>query len=110
MPKIRDDEQCPCGSGKLFRDCHGRLVAQTRVPARITTHVPLAVIPEPDPNSAAVFEKTGEGTILFQGLESEISQDCGTCGAPLIVGLELGQVQGIVVKCSSCKSFNLVSH
>src|SRR5688572_4883549 len=107
MPKISDDEPCPCGSGQLFRDCHGPRIAQQQAPPSVTIHVSLQVVPEPDPGSAAVFEHTGEGSILFQGVETGVSQDCGSCGAPLIVGLTIDQVQNIVLKCSICGAYNL---
>lgn len=107
MPKISDDEPCPCGSGRLFRDCHGSQIARQEGSAHITIHVRLQVVPEPDPGSATVFEKSGEGSTIFQGLETGVSQDCGSCGAPLIVGLSIDQVQNIALKCNACGSFNL---
>lgn len=105
MAKIRADEPCPCGSGKSFGDCHGPMVAK-RVPPAITSHIPLKVIPEPAPNTKAVFEKLGEGTVLMNGFDTGISYDCGSCGKPLMQGLLEGQVRGIVLRCSFCKSYN----
>jgi len=63
-------------------------------------------VPEPDPGSASVFHYIGEGTILMQGYDSEVSLDCGNCGASLIVGLRPHQISEIIVKCNGCGSFN----
>jgi hypothetical protein len=104
MPKIKLDELCPCGSGKQYGQCHVTKRRDDQVV--ITSHQRLPVVPEPEPNTATVFEQIGEGTILFCGTCSTLSQDCGSCGAPLIVGLERDQVKAIIIKCKNCGSFN----
>jgi hypothetical protein len=62
--KLIDEEPCPCGSGKLYGNCH-KMVLRTLTTATDLSHVPLAVIPEPDPNTKAVFKKNGTGTTFF---------------------------------------------
>jgi hypothetical protein len=103
--KIDPKEPCPCGSGKVYAECHASRAISQKQPA-VSQVVKLQVIPEPDSNTRAVFVKTGEGTVIFQGFETGIAQSCGRCNAQLIVGLRLGQVQNIVLRCSACGSFN----
>jgi hypothetical protein len=105
MAKIDLNEPCPCGSGFLFKACHGPKVRTQKIP-EITEHIPLAVISEPDPGSRAIFEKTGEGTVLFQGFETGIALVCGKCQASLAAGLNRSQIHGIVLRCKNCGSFN----
>lgn len=105
MAKILQDEPCPCGSGSLFRDCHAAKV-RIPVPPEIKDRVPLRVIPEPDPNTRTVFEKMGDGTILFQGFETNIALVCGTCGAPLAAGIHPTQMKSVVLRCKRCNAFN----
>jgi len=104
MTRILDDEPCPCGSGGLFKDCH-RQKMEARRP-KVTSHVALTVVPEPDPNSRTVFEKGGEGTLIFEGRETSISYDCGDCSAPLAVGILVSQIPGIVLRCARCGAYN----
>ncbi len=105
MAKISQDELCPCGSGSLFRDCHGPKV-RTRTSPEIKQRVALTVIAEPDPNTSAVFEKTGEGTILFQGFDTKIGLVCGTCAAVLAAGLRREQLNSVILRCKQCGAFN----
>jgi DNA-directed RNA polymerase subunit RPC12/RpoP len=105
VAQIAPDEPCPCGSGIAFKDCHGPKVRK-REPPEIKQRIHLNVIPEPDPNSRAVFEKAGDGTILFQGFETNIALVCGSCGAPLAAGLEPIQIKDIVLRCNKCSAFN----
>ncbi len=105
MAKIKAEELCPCGSGKIFGECHGPAVSRGG-PDKISKHVSLIVISEPDPNTRAVFQMKGEGTIIFQGQSSEISFDCGQCGAQLAIGLQEQQLQNVVLQCAHCKAFN----
>ncbi len=105
MAKISPDEPCPCGSGRLFKECHGPHVKAPVLPP-ITSHIRLKVIPPPLHNSRPVFEKTGEGTLLFQGYATGVSFDCGKCSAPLMQGLHPGQVQAIVLRCNACGTHN----
>ena len=104
MAKISPNELCPCASGETFDDCHGEQIRNRTL--TVTQHIPLRIIGEPDPGTRAVFEKMGEGTIVFTGLASTISLDCGRCSAPLAVGVELTQLQGLVIKCLACGQFN----
>lgn len=88
-----------------FAKCHG-LELRTTEPT-VQTRVPLQTVPEPAPGTASVFEKLGEGTRFIQGTESDISYDCGACGASLMAGIPPGQVTGLVLRCASCGTFNL---
>jgi DNA-directed RNA polymerase subunit RPC12/RpoP len=105
MAKIDPTEPCPCGSGAVFGECHGRTLVND-TPRTISARIPLSVIPEPDPGTRAVFVKTGEGTIAFQGTATEKSFDCGSCGASLAIGVREDQMQGMVIKCNQCGTFN----
>lgn len=106
MAKIQDDEPCPCGSGKTFGECHGKKLRE-RAALEITGHISLKVIPEPDPNSRTIFEKMPEtGTIFLQGYESKEAMECGSCGAPLAVGISREAATSIVFKCAQCGAFN----
>lgn len=105
MAKIDPDELCPCGSGKVYRDCHLPSVNENRSPA-ITDHLRLVVIPEPDPGMRPVFIFSGKGTVIMRGTETGLSMDCGRCGAPLVTGVRRTQFQGVVFKCNSCGAFN----
>lgn len=102
--KIHEEEPCPCGSGDTYGRCHAS--HRTTAPSRGLRPVALTVIPEPDPGMRAVLEHIGEGTIIFQGVDGPDELDCGTCGAPLGVGVHRGQFAGIVLRCSSCRAFN----
>lgn len=104
MAKIESEEQCPCGSGKVFAECHELLIAT--VEPVITERSSLRVVPEPDPGTASVFRKTDEGTVFFRGMETGLAQCWGNCGEPLIVGLTAGAIQGLIFQCSNCGSFN----
>jgi hypothetical protein len=105
VAKIAPDETCPCGSGLAYRVCHGPKVRKQE-PPEIKQRIRLQVIPEPDPNSRTVFEKTGDGTVLFQGFATNIALACGSCGAPLAAGIEPNQIKGIVLRCKQCSAFN----
>jgi hypothetical protein len=106
MAKIDPNEDCPCGSGQLFKDCHGPKVKKTTTPT-ITKEVKLQVIPEPDPETASVFHQAGEGTIFFRGTECGTAMVCGKCGSHLAVGMPRSNITGIVLRCNNCGSYNL---
>lgn len=73
----------------------------------MTEHRRLQVLPEPVPNTRAVLTKhDGADSLFFEGHEADLSYDCGTCGAPLAVGVRPGQLSNLVLQCSHCKSFN----
>lgn len=103
--KLVDEELCPCGSGKSYGECHKAMRRTTTTVADLS-HIPLMVIPEPDPNTKTVFEHTGTGTIFFSYSDGRYSLDCGACGAPLAVVSDRQQVLGIVLHCAACGEFN----
>lgn len=105
MAKIDPYEQCPCGSGKLFKECHGPKVKQQVTP-EITQEIKLKVIPEPDPDTRSVFIYNGEGTIAFRGFDVGLALTCGQCNSHLVVGIPRENVRNIVLKCNSCGAFN----
>jgi hypothetical protein len=107
MAKIDPEEACPCGSGEVFKNCHGPLV-RSREPV-IARHVALQLIPKPMPGTATVFEHVGDGTRLFIGTETDVSYDCGECGSSLIAGAPIERFVSIVIKCGKCESFNLTA-
>lgn len=51
--KIQSETLCPCGSGKLFKDCHGRSVAPTPAPV-------VGPTPTPAPKPAEKTWKVGD--------------------------------------------------
>jgi hypothetical protein len=106
MAKIRDDESCPCGSGKLFGECHGPRVIR-EVPPEIKTRTRLKVIPEPDPDTRSVFELLSKEA-GFQGFDSTEALVCGKCGAVLVSGVARENISNIVMKCY-CGVFNEIS-
>jgi hypothetical protein len=78
----------------------------SRWEARRRLHIRLEVITEPDPGTRAVFEHGGEGSIFFQGSHGTDSLDCGSCSAPLAVGILRNQFRDVVLKCANCGAFN----
>lgn len=107
MAKISPDEPCPCGALAPFGECHGPKV-RTREPPRVTERIPLRVIAEPDPGSRAVFEKSGAGSLFFQGFDTGLAWVCGQCTAALAAGIQPGQIRGVILRCNQCGSFNEV--
>jgi len=105
MAKIDPEEQCPCGSGKLFKECHGPKVKKPVTP-EITKELKLKVIPEPDPNTRSVFIYSGEGSIVFRGFEVGLALTCGQCSSHLVVGMPRENIRALVIKCNSCGAFN----
>lgn len=105
MAKISDEELCPCGSEKIFGECHGPKTRDRR-PVKISKTIRLATIPEPDPGTRSVFEKTSDGSVVFRSHNSETALICGNCEAHLVEGLGVGQIQGVVIKCNVCGEFN----
>lgn len=104
--KIQPDERCPCESGSLYRNCHSSQVKST-TPV-ITEHRHLIVIREPDPGTRTVFVQPdgSGGTIFFQGTDSGVSYDYGSCDTPLVQGLADDAISGIVMQCNRCGAFN----
>lgn len=105
MAKISPDELCPCQSGALFKECHGPKV-KTRKPPEIKRRLPLKAIPEPDPGTRAVFEKIGDGTLFFQGFDTDLALVCGSCASVLVAGMERQQISSVVLHCKQCGSYN----
>jgi hypothetical protein len=107
MAKINPEELCPCGSGLLFKNCHGPRVKKPEVPV-ITQRMSLKVIPEPDHNTRAVFmlNNDGDGTIIFAGYDVGLALTCGSCASELVVGMKRESITGIVIQCKKCGSFN----
>jgi len=103
MGKIKDDEPCPCGSNITFGECHGEKLKQE---PETTQHIRLRVIPEPDPGTRAVFQKTTGGTLIIVGANTTDSLDCGFCGLPLAAGFAADHLGGLVLQCASCGAFN----
>jgi hypothetical protein len=104
MAKIDPEEACPCGSGRVFAECHQPLIVT--VEPMVTEWSTLRVVPEPDPGTVPVFKRTDEGTIFFKGAETGLAQCCGKCGEPLIVGLAPSAVGRLIFQCNNCGSFN----
>jgi hypothetical protein len=105
MVAIDPNEVCPCGSGKLFKDCHALKIKVDVVPP-ITKRIKLKVIPEPAHESRGVIYYRGEGTIAFKGFEVGLAMDCGKCQAPLVVGVPQNAIRHLVIRCKQCGSFN----
>lgn len=69
--------------------------------------VQMGVIPEPKPGTRSVMVYTGEGTVVMRGEgPGNVTMECGTCSAPLIVGMKTSQLRNLVFKCKACGSFN----
>jgi len=107
MAKIDPEERCPCESGLLFKECHGPRVKIMKAPA-ITHRIALGVIPEPDPNSRAIFFYEGEGTVVFSGYDVGLALTCGKCASELVTGVRRDAIQGVVIRCKNCGAFNEV--
>lgn len=105
MAKISPSEKCPCGSGLVFGECHGPRVKGLH-PPEIKNRIKLKVISKPAYKSRSIFEHIGEGSLFFQGFETDLAWVCGSCESPLVAGLQPGQVTNVVLRCSKCKSFN----
>lgn len=71
-----------------------------------TDLVQLVVVPKPSYGERTVFEVSGEGTVFAQGNESRHRHTCGSCDAPLMFGFPPGRVQGVVIGCNACGSYN----
>lgn len=105
MAKIDPDELCPCGSRKLFKDCHGPKVKEPVTP-EITQEIRLKLIPEPDPNTRSVFIYDGEGSVAFRGTDIGLALCCGQCGSHLTEGIRRENIRNVVLKCNKCGKYN----
>ncbi len=68
----------------------------------------LTIVSEPAPGTKAVIDRRSETTIVYRGHENDTAYVCGSCAAPLIVGVDVRKFHGVVIKCNHCKSFNAV--
>ena len=105
MAKIDSNEPCPCDSGLLFKECHEPKIKKPEVP-KITETIALNIIPEPDPNTRAVFIREGEGTITFTGYSVGLALACGSCKSHLVVGIPREEIRNLVIRCNACGSYN----
>ena len=68
--------------------------------------IPLKVTPKPNPNTRAVIDRQGEGTIAFKGDADCPDLACGNCGSSLVVGVLRNRIGNMVIRCNSCGSYN----
>ena len=68
-------------------------------------HLRMAVVTRRE-NVPSSTVTTLAGSVVLSRHDSNISQDCGRCGAPLLVGVFLHAFDGLVVRCSGCRSLN----
>lgn len=74
---------------------------------RPTQTIKLVVIPKPNPGTRTVFDRQGEGTIVFDAADGPpIVQVCGNCMAPLVRGMRADQLRNIVMRCNGCGEYN----
>lgn len=69
----------------------------------------LTIVSEPAPGTKAVIDRRSEATVVYRGHENDIAYVCGSCASPLIVGVDVRNFDGVVIKCNHCKSFNAVN-
>ena len=48
----------------------------------------------------------GETVALRDSSQPGPTYECGSCGSPLMVGVQPDQVTGIVLRCSMCRAYN----
>lgn len=65
----------------------------------------LNVIKKPAEGSRSVMVYEGEGTVAMRGVGS-VTYACGGCRAPILEGLDPGQVQNLVFRCNGCGAYN----
>lgn len=106
MVKILEDEACPCGSGRLYQDCHIALrMPATSPPA--TEKINCIVIPEPFPNSRQVSKRVGSNKGPFWiGQNNAPSYHCGKCETTLVTGMPFYFIKDAVFCCPECSSYN----
>jgi phage FluMu protein Com len=106
MPKIGQDESCPCGSGKTFGACHSVIASARRNWTPSQSYI-LQLVDEPPPNTRSVFESTSVKGPLFEGDPStDYSLNCGSCGETLVKGVPVQSISGLILKCPQCSRFN----
>ena len=65
----------------------------------------LKVTPEPETGTRTVLLPTPAKTPVIRG-SGDVSHACGECEARLIENISAGQLQGIVIRCPECGTFN----
>ena len=65
----------------------------------------LSVIEKPAEGTRTVYHYTGEGTVALRG-EGSMTYVCAGCRAPILVGMEPGQVQNLIFRCNACGRYN----
>lgn len=69
--------------------------------------IPMVVIPEPAPGTRTVMVRTGEGTLVFDAPSGPATTlVCGKCRAPLVQGMRVDQIEGMVLRCNQCGAYN----
>src|SRR5438105_4080186 len=69
-------------------------------------HLRLMIISEEEAKKRGIFQFTGEGTtVLFSG-SGNVVMECGNCGVPLLDGVPVGMMLGLVVLCPNCGEYN----
>lgn len=68
----------------------------------------LMIVTNPDPKTRTIIEYTGEGTVIIRGEDATTTRSmvCGNCLAPLVVGVRVDAVRGLILRCSRCGSYN----
>lgn len=75
--------------------------------ARLGRIIRLHVIPEPAPRTRSVINRQGEGTVIFRSDQGpNTTLVCGKCAAPLAERMLVNQLQGMVLRCNQCGSYN----
>lgn len=64
----------------------------------------MKVIPEPAPDTRSVLVPTFKGPAMKGN--GALSYTCGSCDTTLFRNMDYKAVQGLVVKCGGCGSFN----
>ena len=65
----------------------------------------MKVIPEPGVGNRTIVLPTPARMPVMRG-SGDVSHACGECGARLIENISAGQLQGIVIRCPECGTFN----
>lgn len=71
--------------------------------------IPAAKIPKLEARGLGILDAdlpNGETVIVRNEDETEPIYDCGSCGSPLLVGIQPGQMRDVVLRCSMCRAYN----
>lgn len=66
----------------------------------------LTVIPEEQAVGRSVIAYQGEGTVAMKGQFTRLIMECGACGAPIVEGVMLEQLENLVFRCNGCGAYN----